>query len=79
MVNPDDVKKLEEQIMKISQSTKTTIPAFGPIHDWLRRMFPWYYTWHTKNFAVRLHVLIIILALVLLAYIFLRATADIQF
>lgn len=78
MINPEDVKKLEEQIKRVSQSTKTVIPFLGPIHDWLRRLFPWYYTWHTKPMAVRLHVIIIILVLIILAYLFLRSTADSQ-
>lgn len=76
MVNPEDVAKLEEQILKVSQSTKTTIPALGPVHDWLRRIFPWYYTWHTRSIAIRVHVLILIVLLVIIAYIFLKATAD---
>lgn len=76
MVNPEDVAKLEEQILKVSQSTKTTIPALGPIHDHLRRVFPWYYTWHTRAIAIRVHVLILIMLLIIIAYIFLRATAN---
>lgn len=76
MVNPEDVEKLEEQIMKVSQSTRSSIPLLAPLHDWLRRKYDWYYAWHTKKAAVRLHVIILIILLVIAAYYFLRITAD---
>jgi hypothetical protein len=76
MVNPEDVERLEKQIIKVSQSTRTTIPAFVKIHDRMRQIFPWYYNWHTQSLAPIIHVLILITILVLIAWWFLRVTAD---
>ncbi|MBI3495028.1 hypothetical protein HY065_00155 [Candidatus Berkelbacteria bacterium] len=60
-----NLQKLDAQIIKITQSTRTALPLFIPIHDWLRLHLQWYYNWHINQFASTIHQIIFLLAVMI--------------
>ena len=64
--DPTKVTQLDKQIMDLQKSTRTSIPLFIPIHNWLRMRIKWYYNWHSKSYSNRVHwwVLALVVALV---------------
>ena len=51
----DEAFKLDMKIIAVEESTKTLIPAMVPVHNYLRMRFKWYYNWHTKPYARKVH------------------------
>jgi len=69
------IEEIDERIIRIQNSTRTTIPALGAIHDRLRMRWGWYYNWHTRKISDVVHVValaIYIACLCVGAYLFLR-------
>jgi len=50
-----DKVQLDQQILAIQRSTRTTFPFMLPLHDRMRMGFRWYYNWHTKSYASKVH------------------------
>jgi hypothetical protein len=50
-----DKVQLDQQIVAIQRSTRTTFPFMLPLHDRMRMGFRWYYNWHTKSYASKVH------------------------
>jgi len=50
-----DVKSLDEQIVRLQKSTRTTIPALLPLHDVMRHKFRWYYNWSVFAYSKVFH------------------------
>jgi fibronectin-binding autotransporter adhesin len=49
------VDELEKKIMNLQRSTRTMLPFFTRIHNWLRMHSQWYYNWHLKSNASKIH------------------------
>jgi autotransporter-associated beta strand protein len=50
------IPDLDQEILKIQRSTKTTFRPFIPVHDKLRMKYSWYYKWHTNKYASKIHL-----------------------
>ncbi|MEI8142996.1 MAG: LamG-like jellyroll fold domain-containing protein, partial [Candidatus Berkelbacteria bacterium] len=62
----DKAEKLDSEILKIQRSTKTLLPQFSLIHNYIRMKWKWYYSWHSSSWAKSVHwsiLLVYILAL----------------
>lgn len=70
--NGDEIRSLDEQIVRLQKSTRTTIPAMLPLHDVLRHKFRWYYSWSLFKYSKLVHVLFLIGFLIFLGTIFYR-------
>ena len=46
---------LDEEILIIQKSTRTTIPQFIKLHNYFRAKYRWYYKWHLFPFDNKLH------------------------
>lgn len=51
-----DMTLIDEQISAIQKSTKVNILFLSPIHEYFRGRFRWYYNWHIKSFATKIHI-----------------------
>ncbi|MGI6103244.1 MAG: DUF2341 domain-containing protein [Patescibacteria group bacterium] len=54
---PVDIQSLDEQLAAIQRSTRTTLPALLPAHEWLRANSRLYYRWHAQSYAEPIHKL----------------------
>lgn len=50
---------IDQQILKVQNSTKTTIGLFCPIHNKLRMKYYWYYKWHLNPWAGKVHAVVL--------------------
>ena len=55
------MKNLDQKIIAVQKSTRTTFPRLSALHNKLRAKFPWYYSWHVKPFANITHQLILLI------------------
>ncbi|MCL5406976.1 MAG: hypothetical protein M1429_00525 [Patescibacteria group bacterium] len=55
---------LDNQIRKITKSTRATVPVMIPLHDILRHKANWYYKWHLNPYSSRIHFLVLILSII---------------
>jgi hypothetical protein len=46
---------LDEEMLIIQKSTRTTIPQFIKLHNYFRAKYRWYYKWHLFPFVNKLH------------------------
>ncbi|MFA6423509.1 MAG: Ig-like domain-containing protein [Patescibacteria group bacterium] len=60
----NELKKIDSEIFAIQRSTKTTFSFFSPVHNYCRTKYEWYYNWHTKPYATKVHVGVLTLLLV---------------
>ena len=51
----DRAFELDQKIVALEESTKTLVPAMTPVHNYLRMKFKWYYNWHMKPYAHKVH------------------------
>lgn len=51
-----DKKEIENRLMLIQKSTKSTFKQLIPWHERLRIKFKWYYNWHLNPYATRIHL-----------------------
>lgn len=56
---------IDEQIVAIQRSARTTIPQMAPLHNYLRIKYKWYHKWHMWKYASMVHW--IVLALIIIA------------
>ncbi len=56
--------KIDEQLLLIQKSTKTTFQRLAPAHDYCRMKWQWYYAWHTKPYANKANTGMLILTLI---------------
>ena len=49
----------EEKLIRIQKSTRTSLPFFVPIHNFLRMRLKWYYNWHLWKHSSRTHVAVL--------------------
>lgn len=50
-----ELKKIDQKILCVQNSTKTTFSFFSPVHNYCRTQYKWYYDWHTKPYATKVH------------------------
>jgi len=51
----EKLREIDEKLIAIQNSTRTTIPQFGAIHNYLRMRVKWYYNWHLNPHASKIH------------------------
>lgn len=61
----NELKKIDQEIFAIQKSTKTTFSFFVPVHNYYRTKYQWYYNWHIKPYASKVHMGILTLVLFL--------------
>lgn len=60
----EKIHKVDKDIVRIQQSTRTSIPIFIPLHAVLRMKWRWYYLWHLNQFADTLHYVVLVFCIV---------------
>ena len=50
-----EIEEIDNKIVLIQDSTKTLIPQFAPLHHFFRQKSKWYYNWHLKPNASKIH------------------------
>lgn len=58
-----ELKKIDQEILTLQRSTKTTFSFFAPIHNYCRTKYAWYYNWHIKPYATKVHAGILMVLL----------------
>lgn len=56
VIIPEKLTELEKKIIAIQRSTRTTLPFLIPLHDKCRLHSRWYYNWHQKPNASKIHL-----------------------
>ena len=49
------VESIDKKILAIQRSTKTLMPQFSPMHNYLRMRWKWYYNWHSMSWSGPIH------------------------
>lgn len=49
-------QKIDEKIIAIHRSTRTTVPQLIALHDYCRMNWSWYYRWHLNPYASKFHI-----------------------
>ncbi|MFA4996238.1 MAG: fibronectin type III domain-containing protein [Patescibacteria group bacterium] len=50
-----ELQKIDQELLAIQKSTRTTFSFFAPVHNYCRVRYSWYYNWHTKPYATKVH------------------------
>ena len=50
-----EIEEIDNKIVLIQDSTKTLIPQFAPLHHFFRQKSKWYYNWHLRPYASKMH------------------------
>ena len=67
----DKVVSLDAKIMALQNSTKTTIPGMGRLHNFFRMKMRWYYNWHINPISNKVHwVLLVAISFTLIYWAF---------
>lgn len=59
--NLNNPAAIEQELIRIQQSTRTSFPLFIRMHDWLRMHSRFYYRWHTFKYIRLVHILVLML------------------
>lgn len=54
-----EIENIDQKIILIQKSTKTTVPQLRPLHDTLRQRYKWYYNWHLSPYSRATHFLVL--------------------
>jgi len=63
----EDLLLIDQDIVKIQNSTRTTVPGLIPLHNKLRMKYSWYYKWHLWRHAKSVHIAILFAYIAILA------------
>ena len=55
MKNPTNTSDLDLKMQRIQKSTRTSVKSLIPLHDRMRMRYSWYYRWHLKPSANKIH------------------------
>ena len=48
-------KEIDQQILRIEKSTRTSIKQLNMLHNYLRQKYSWYYKWHLFKYSSQVH------------------------
>ena len=55
MENSTNTHDLDLKMQRIQKSTRTSFTSLIPLHDRIRMRYGWYYRWHLKPSASKIH------------------------
>ena len=73
----EELKNIDSQILAVQKSTKTSFSFFTPVHNYCRTQYDWYYNWHIKPYATKIHTGV--LTLVLLSSLGIASSSILSF
>src|SRR3989344_5845160 len=56
--------ELDQKIIAVQKSTRTSFPFMLPIHDRLRIKYKWYYNWHVNPCCQSAHTVFLIIFII---------------
>lgn len=62
------LEKIDQEIIEIQRSTKTLVPQMSVAHNFLRMKYRWYYDWHKRGYANKLHWMALSVIFILIAF-----------
>ncbi len=58
--------ELDKKIKRTSKGARSSWGIFAPVHEFMRRKFRWYHSWHSRDYSRLVHM--IVLAVYLIGY-----------